>query len=139
MTQELQEKILIKMLGMEQELRDFSGMPGVKLRLIVTAKTDNRYDNGIAFLLSQFELPWQMVISNSRKRHIVEARKVICYCMRTVFPELSLKEIGRMMGNIDHTSVLHHCRAVQGYMDVYPEWRNKMNKMVEQMKKAVRR
>lgn len=49
----------------------------------------------------------------SRVRRLVLIRQIACYLLRKG-TSLSLPEIGRVMGNRDHTTVIHSIRVVQG-------------------------
>jgi hypothetical protein len=54
--------------------------------------------------------------------------------MREVYPTVSAKYLGRLMGGMDHTTVLHHIKQVRDYMSVYPEWRMRVDQLVNELK-----
>ena len=71
-------------------------------------------------LLPVFGISYTELKSHRRNRELAFARQAICYwlCRRT---EMSLPQIGRLLGGRDHTSILHARRT-------YPEKRAKMGR-----------
>lgn len=67
------------------------------------------------------------VKSKSRKRPISEARQVAMYLTRA-HTNMSLNDIGRMIGKRDHTTVLYACNEVVNQMTINPELKEKVNK-----------
>lgn len=55
--------------------------------------------------------------SNSRKKDAAFARQVAMFFARNL-TKLPLKVIGSHFGNRDHTTVLHSCRVIDGYLEV---------------------
>ena len=60
------------------------------------------------------DIPVGWIISNKRNKDICEARFMICDILYRYF-KLSLKQIGILLGNRDHTSVLHALRKIEIY------------------------
>jgi chromosomal replication initiator protein len=56
------------------------------------------------------------ILSNTRKREIVQARQIAMYLSKQ-FTKNSLKSIGNQLGNKDHATVLHACRTVNNLME----------------------
>ncbi len=52
------------------------------------------------------------VRGRSRMRHIAYARQVAAWALRTALPKLSLVEIGRMLGGLNHTTVIYSVRQI---------------------------
>ena len=50
------------------------------------------------------------VIGPSRKRKLVLARQEAAWIIRDTMPEKSLNQIGRALGNRDHTTIIHGIR-----------------------------
>ena len=63
-----------------------------------------------------FELPYEKLLSKTRKREIVQARQITMYLSK-VFTKNSLKTIGEHFGGRDHTTVIHSCQTVKDLMD----------------------
>lgn len=57
------------------------------------------------------------VTSTRRKQEIVEAKQIIIYLLRK-YTVLSLKSISEYVSLKDHTSVLHHIKQVEGFLDI---------------------
>ncbi len=49
-----------------------------------------------------------------RTRHLVQARQVAAWLLARTRPELSLPQIGRLLGGRDHTTIIHAIRTVEG-------------------------
>jgi chromosomal replication initiator protein len=57
-----------------------------------------------------------MLLSKSRKRHIVQARQIAMYMSRNLISNCSLSTIGTEIGGKDHATVLHACTTVSDLM-----------------------
>ncbi len=64
----------------------------------------------IADMAHQHRLTYADVVSKSRRRDIVKARTEAIWALKDWKPELSLLQIGRIIGGRDHTTVLHALR-----------------------------
>ena len=83
----------------------------------------------IEIVSEEYELPVSVVCSKSRYRNIVEARMVTAYLLRSDrYLSLSLKQIGRLLGNRDHTTVMHAIQLIENLMDVEPVLVDKVRK-----------
>ncbi len=69
-----------------------------------------------------FNLPIELIISNTRKREIVQARQIAMYFSKKM-TKSSLATIGFHCGNKDHATVLHACRTVNNLMDTDKQFR----------------
>lgn len=58
------------------------------------------------------------ICSVRRNANLVKARHLICWLLRR-YTSLSLPGVGRMLGDRDHTSVLHACRRVDAVIAFY--------------------
>ncbi|MDR1866066.1 MAG: chromosomal replication initiator protein DnaA [Bacteroidales bacterium] len=63
-----------------------------------------------------YRLDEDHLLSNTRKREIVQARQVAMYLSKQ-FTKTSLKNIGAQLGNKDHATVLHACRTVNNLIE----------------------
>ncbi|MBK5957423.1 hypothetical protein CCR97_04260 [Rhodoplanes elegans] len=81
-----------------------SGEPRVTLKMIV---------NAVAWA---FDVPAHMIAYNRRAKEYVTARQAVCWLARELTP-LSMPEIGRRLGDRDHTTILHAIGRAQGRLD----------------------
>ena len=58
-----------------------------------------------------FQMDIQTLQSKTRKRHIVQARRIAMYFAKK-FTKASLASIGTQIGRRDHATVLHACKTV---------------------------
>lgn len=64
-------------------------------------------------IVEETGVPMHQIRSQGRKREVVVARQLIAYyCSQ--YTDLTLKEIGTMIGDKDHTTVIHSKRRVLG-------------------------
>lgn len=63
-----------------------------------------------------FNITREMLLSKSRKRHIVQARQIAMYMSRSLISNCSLSTIGTEIGGKDHATVLHACTTVSDLM-----------------------
>ncbi|MBN8533874.1 MAG: hypothetical protein J0L51_07255 [Rhizobiales bacterium] len=68
-----------------------------------------------------FEMSVVDILSQRRDARIVRARSVAMFAARTLLPR-SYPEIGRAIGNRDHTTVLHACQSVERQMQESDEY-----------------
>ncbi len=69
---------------------------------------------------------------NTRKREIVQARQISHYLLKSM-SGLPLSVIGWEVGKKDHSTVLHSCKTISGYLDVDKEWRKKINEIEKKL------
>ena len=62
-----------------------------------------------------FNISREMLLSKTRKRHIVQARQIAMYMSRNMI-NCSLSTIGSEIGGKDHATVLHACTTVTDLM-----------------------
>lgn len=63
-----------------------------------------------------FEVPVEMVKSQTRKREIVQARQISMYLAKS-HTKTSLKSIGAFFGGRDHSTVIYACQTVEDLID----------------------
>jgi len=63
-----------------------------------------------------FEVPIEMVKSQTRKREIVQARQISMYLAKA-HTKSSLKSIGSFFGGRDHSTVIYACQTVEDLID----------------------
>lgn len=94
------------------------------MRKGIKPNTPSRIINGICEYL---HLTKDQLLSQSRKRELVEARQIAMAFIRFTNPKVSLKEIGTMFGDRDHSTVIY---SVQNYEALYKRdkrFRSKVN------------
>lgn len=74
-----------------------------------------------------YRLPINDIISNSRKRTIVEARQVAIYLLNK-YTDMSLVGIGRLF-NRDHSTVIYSRDTVKDMIDVDHKFAAKINQI----------
>ena len=62
-----------------------------------------------------FSVPPAAILGPSRARPVAEARHIAMYLLRED-AQLPLKLIGRLLGNRDHSTVIHGCRKISTYV-----------------------
>lgn len=86
-------------------------------------KSDNRYWPKIELWCTALEVALEDVRGAARiSRHVVQARHVICWLLREQRPQPSFPEIGRLLGNRDHTTIMHSARKVAAALEDRAEW-----------------
>lgn len=97
--------------------------PGIRLADLpatirtVIKKRGRQYNQTVIAdsIFKVMSVPFRDIEHKTRKKGIVDARKIYCYQMKSKL-NWSLKEIGRSMGNRDHTTVIH---SIKAYQDLY--------------------
>jgi chromosomal replication initiation ATPase DnaA len=67
-------------------------------------------------VLWRHNLTWAEVLGKTRKHNVVVARQEVCWRLYKE-RKLSLPRIGRLVGNRDHTTVLHSVRQHQSRLE----------------------
>ncbi|MDR1172784.1 MAG: chromosomal replication initiator protein DnaA, partial [Bacteroidales bacterium] len=75
-----------------------------------------------------FHIDESSVLSNTRKREIVQARQVAMYFAKQL-TKTSLKSIGAQLGKKDHATVLHACRTVNDLMETDRRFKLQMGEL----------
>lgn len=74
-----------------------------------------------------FNISREDLLSQSRRRHIVQARQIAMYLSRNFIPNCSLSTIGAEIGGKDHATVLHACTTVSDLMSTDRLFRKYVN------------
>ncbi|MDR2039938.1 MAG: chromosomal replication initiator protein DnaA [Bacteroidales bacterium] len=85
-------------------------------KLIKHTRPEISIDYILQVVSDYFHLDEENILSNTRKREIVQARQVAMYLSKQ-FTKTSLKSIGAQLGNKDHATVLHACRTVNNLIE----------------------
>jgi len=81
-----------------------------------------------------FSLPLAAIIGPTRAKPIAEARHIAMYLLRED-AQLPLKVIGRLLGNRDHSTVIHGCRKVSTYFKT-PKGRRQLAEIQAQVRNS---
>lgn len=80
-----------------------------------------------------YNIKSELIHTASRKRQIVQARQVAMYLSKS-YTEMSLAQIGSMIGKKNHATVLHACRTVREQMEVDKTFREEVAEIEKKLK-----
>lgn len=72
------------------------------------------------------------IVRHIRTKNIAEARQVVAFCLR-VLENLSLSQIGNIIGGRDHTTVIHACRKIAAKIDGDAKFGAKMVEILDKI------
>jgi len=78
---------------------------------------------------SEEGLTIEEIKSNLRKQSYVTVRHKAMFLIKK-FTKLSYSEVGELFNGKDHATVIHACKSVRNQMDVYPNYRKKLNEII---------
>jgi chromosomal replication initiator protein len=90
-------------------------LTGKRGRTATPAPTDPGMQNILCVVARQFSLAPRDLVGSSRRRTVTTARGVAIHLARST-TQASLQEIGRMLGNRDHSTVINSLRRIQKLM-----------------------
>jgi len=82
---------------------------------------------------SFYDIKSDLIHTASRKRQIVQARQVTMYLSKN-YTEMSLAQIGSLIGKKNHATVLHACRTVKEQMEVDKTFREEIAEIEKKLK-----
>lgn len=80
-----------------------------------------------------YNIKSELIHTASRKRQIVQARQVTMYLSKS-YTEMSLAQIGSLIGKKNHATVLHACRTVKEQMEVDKTFREEIAEIEKKLK-----
>lgn len=83
----------------------------------------------LKILSSFYSQPIDKIISTSRKRELVIPRQMFCYIAKFNMPNVTLKEIGKFLGNRDHSTVIHGIRTAGDLIETDKQFREEYEKL----------
>lgn len=92
----------------------------------------------VGLVANHFKMTPQLMFSDVRKRHVIEAR-FFCLLMLHRYTKKTLEQIGEVSKEyqrfraLNHATVLHGIRKVQGEIDIYPSFK----RTYEQLKRSI--
>ncbi|MBX3097661.1 MAG: chromosomal replication initiator protein DnaA [Fimbriimonadaceae bacterium] len=89
-----------------------------------------RLDTVLKIVGEHYQVAPDLILGESRKAHIAQARHVAIYIMKTL-ANGSWKHLGAQFGGRDHTSVMHGFRKVSSLMDADRELNATVNMLMQ--------
>lgn len=87
-------------------------------------------DEVIDIVCEHFNLQRAKVCGKPRYRYIVEARMIAAYLLRSDrHLNLSLSQIGDLLGGRDHSTVMHSVKQIDNLMSVIPEMEQRVREV----------
>lgn len=80
-----------------------------------------------------YNIKSELIHTASRKRQIVQARQVTMYLSKN-YTEMSLAQIGSLIGKKNHATVLHACKTVKEQMEVDKTFRDEIAAIEQKLK-----
>ncbi len=91
-------------------------------------------DDIIGTVCKHFGLEINAIHTKSRKREVVQARQVAMYLAKH-HTDFSTSKIGTLIGNRDHATVLHACKAIKEQREVDRAFRSEIEEIESALKK----
>lgn len=95
-------------------------------------------DDIIQIVCDQLKVDRELLLTKTRKSHIVQARQLATYFTRKFVKSLSLKNIGEYFGGKDHSTVLHSCKVVENMIQTDPSFKDTANLIEKKILKTIR-
>lgn len=80
-----------------------------------------------------YNIKSELIHTASRKRQIVQARQITMYLSKA-YTEMSLAQIGSLIGKKNHATVLHACKTVKEQMEVDKTFREEISEIEKKLK-----
>lgn len=80
------------------------------------------------------QVSYELLISRSRKKPLPEIRQICCVVLKEN-TKLTLQRIANILGLREHSTVLNSVNRTSDLMDVYPKYREKVNKIKAEAKR----
>lgn len=74
-----------------------------------------------AYVAEMHGIPMKGFYGVQRTQRLARARQIAMYCVRHLCPHMSYPRIGLMMGNRDHTTILHGVRKIEELIEIDAE------------------
>lgn len=90
-------------------------IPGLKR--VIPLQIDRTYEPRaiVEAVCWYFGVKEELLKKRTRKREIANARQTCCYLLCTYTP-MTLKNVGRMFGDLDHTTAMHARNKIEGLL-----------------------
>ena len=90
-------------------------------------------DNIADIVCKQFNIKPELIHTLSRKREIVQVRQITMYLSKQ-YTEMSLAQIGTIIGKKNHATVLHACKIVKDQIEVDKAFRSQIEDIERRLK-----
>ena len=88
-----------------------------------------KFDKLLNILSSFYSQPVDQIKSTSRKRELVVPRQMFCYITKFNMPNVTLKEIGKYLGNRDHSTIIHGIRTAGDLIETDKQFREEYKRL----------
>jgi chromosomal replication initiator protein len=102
-------------------------------KLIKNVKRELSIDYIQKVVCNYFNVPIEMLQSNTRKREIVQARQIAMFFSKNL-TKSSLATIGSQIGDKDHATVLHACKTVNNLLDTDKRFKGQIDEIEKRLK-----
>jgi chromosomal replication initiator protein len=102
-------------------------------KLIKNTKREISIDYIQKVVCSFFNVQVEMLLSNTRKREIVQARQIAMFFSKNL-TKASLATIGAQIGGKDHATVLHACKTVNNLIETDKRFKNQVEEIEKKLK-----
>ncbi len=106
----------------------------VVARIVNLEKKELTDDDIITAVCQHYGVKQRDVFSKSRKQNIVQVRQVAMYLCHK-YTNMSYKQIGRRIGNRDHSTVVHACNQISRRLSVDKAFRREVEELEALLKK----
>lgn len=95
----------------------------------ITLPTDQE-DDIVAYFATYLGEKKRTIEGPTRKQHVVVARHIIAFILRE-YAGMSFPTIGRLLGNRDHTTIIHACNKMQSGIKNRQEFEKEYKELIE--------
>ena len=81
-----------------------------------------------------YEVDTKHIFSTKRNRPYSRPRQIICYIAKFHIPEITLKDIGRYLGNRDHSTIIHAVQSVSDELSYSKSLQSDVNQILNTLK-----
>ena len=81
-----------------------------------------------------YDVESKYIFGKKRDRRYARPRQMLCYIAKNHIPDITLKEIGRYIGNRDHSTVIYAVRSVENEISYNKKFAAEINQIKEMLK-----
>jgi len=131
------KEFIYKMVKKGKELRQLVSQP-VRIKIVREKEPEKKQitiDNIQKLVAGYFNVPMELMQSNTRKREVVQARQIAMKFSK-VMTKQSLTTIGTQIGDKDHATVMHACKTVDNLIETNRQYRQQYEDIEKKLKQA---
>lgn len=103
----------------------------IRRELVINAleekqNTNVAFDRIVKHLSSLTNISQELIMSNTRKREVVDLRHFICHLLLTNY-ELNLREVGRFFNGKHHSTIIHGRNLFKNLFKTDEAYKNKVS------------